>query len=373
MEIMSFDAKNYERQQIIQLDNIEKNDDFFTPLGAGVLFKNHKDFPLNYYQAINKLAEEFRIPIRASFYSSTFLKKEIGTDQAYGFCEKLLLKMQNFIKLIHVSYVYLPLSSEKPDVCVGGYRCPEISLKKIEFLRKLPPMFSYITAWNFLRRHNEKELEFLIDNFRSKYTIAWDELITYKTPKLFARGDECNPYISISDIIAFLTDHKLYLGKLKLTEENVRYIWKDYSFGIDCKCLDESSLSKIKWYNDQLIDTREYLAHPIVFILIDQIEKYDLSYKLTNKVNNPEEKNITVKKVREVIQETEPYFYALKYAHQLGGSVQFFDKNSDSDKVRDGDVFVYMGEVSRRIAETFNDGFFIEVIKLRDLRQKLSK
>jgi len=178
-------------------------------------------------------------------------------------------------------------------------------------------MFSYISAWNFIRRHIHSDYDLYIDSFRSKFTLAWDELVKYKSPKVFPRGDECNPFISFADIIAFLTDVKLYTSTpshRRLTKENVEYVWKDYNFEVDCHYLDESIYSKFKWYNNELIDIRPYLAHPIVFLLIDQIEQFDISPKLS-----PDQTTLTgdVKRFRDVLQGTEPYFAALKYAHHL--------------------------------------------------------
>ena len=45
----------------------------------------------------------------------------------------------------------------------------------------------------------------------------------------------------------------------------------------------------------------------------------------------------------------------------------------DSDKVRDGDVIVYMGENSKRIARTYEDGFDIEIYKAKELRDIIEK
>lgn len=374
---MSFDAKNFDRSKIIHQENptdpdnpIKLNKGFFTPLGAGVLYKNPEVFSQCYYQTVQSLAKDFKISISSPFYASSFLKKELGLSKAIPFCDKLVAKMADFIDLIHISYVILP-PTQRPTVCVGGNKCPEITMSTIKFLRDLAPMFSYISAWNFVRRHRHKKYDLHIDSFRSKHTIAWDELIKNNSPQIFPRGDECNPFISFSDIIAFLTDVKLYTSDpahRQLTKENVEYVWKDYNFDVDCHYLDDSIFSKYKWYNNELIDIRPYLAHPIVFLLIDQIEQFDISPKLSiDQTTLPGEK----KKFKEVLQGTAPYFAALKYAHHLDGSVQFFDRYVDSDKIKDGDVFVYMGDVSKKIATTFADGFDVEVLQLRELRKKI--
>ncbi len=261
-----------------------------------------------------------------------------------------------------------------PTVAVGGANSPEININTSEFLRNLSPMFSYITAWNFIRRHRFAGHEILIDGFRSKVTVAWDELVNFATPRIFSRGDECNSFISLADIIAFLTDAKLYSSDFehrKLTPDNVKYVWEDYCFEVDCCFLDKGIYSKYKWYSNDIIDTRPYLAHPIVFLLIDEIDKITTMPRSLSIDQTTLPQQEKPKKFREVIQRMPPYHAVLTYAHSLGGSVQFFDRFIDSDKIRDGDVLVYMGETSKKIASAYSDGFDVEVLQLRELRKKV--
>lgn len=224
-----------------------------------------------------------------------------------------------------------------------------------------------------MRRHKNADHEIFIDNFSSKATVAWDELISIKSPRIFPRGDECNTFISFADIIAFLTDAKLYSAQpeyRKLTPQNVEQVWSNYSFEVDCRFLDYGLYSKYKWYNNDHIDTRPYLAHPIVFLLIDEMGQTEFRSKILppSQTELPSEKP---KKFREVIQRMPPYHAALIYAYSLGGSVQFFDKFIDADKITDGDVVVYVGEASKKTALTLKDAFDIEVFQLVELRKKV--
>jgi len=43
----------------------------------------------------------------------------------------------------------------------------------------------------------------------------------------------------------------------------------------------------------------------------------------------------------------------------------------DSDKIQDGDILVYMGENSKKIAIAYNDAFDVTVIKIKELRKKI--
>jgi len=380
MGLMSFDAKDFDRPKIIEVSDLanpekvlKQNKGFYTPLGAGVLFKNEDLFKNAYIEIVQKLSEEFRLPVNLPFCCSNHLKKEIGIKKAIPFCDNLVRELQEYIELVHISYVILPPATI-PTVTVGGTKSPEIPINTSDFLRNLSPMFSYITAWNFMRRHKYSGHEILIDGFRSKETTAWDELVDITTPRIFTRGDECNAFISFADIIAFLTDAKLYSADFehrKLTPENVEYVWEDYSFDVDCHFLDRGLYSKYKWYSNDLIDIRPYLARPIVFLLIDEIEKFGIAPPHLPPAQTVLPQEGKPKKFREVIQRMPPYYAALIYAYNLGGSVQFFDRFIDTDKIRDGDVLVYMGETSKKIALAYRDAFDVEVLQLRELRKKV--
>ena len=56
-----------------------------------------------------------------------------------------------------------------------------------------------------------------------------------------------------------------------------------------------------------------------------------------------------------------------------GRCVQFFDRYIDSDKIQDGDIIVYMGHHSKQIARTYQDGFDLEVMSAKELREKIKK
>lgn len=92
-------------------------------------------------------------------------------------------------------------------------------------------------------------------------------------PRIFPHGDECNPYIMVADIIAYLTDSKLYIQKLKLEPPSLQKVWEPYGFQTETHFLDVSSVAKYRWYSDDPIDLTPYLARPLVFLLVDELEK----------------------------------------------------------------------------------------------------
>ncbi|KAF5069852.1 hypothetical protein DSECCO2_228500 [anaerobic digester metagenome] len=387
MKVVAFDAKDFNRSRVEQ--RVDRSDPssvekryrgFFSPLGVGVTFKDADGFQEEFLSTNGVLKKEFEISNELRFLSSNQLKKDLNMSKAIAYSNKLIDAIQDQIESIHVSYVVLP-PKDRPEVKVGGSRCPLVNLRTEEFVRSLGPMFSYISAWNYMRRKDGEEYELMIDGFRSKNTIAWDELSSKCSPTIFSHGDECNPFISISDMIAFLTDTRLYHRKpgpatdpmlyRGLRPDNVHEVWEDCSFKTDCRFLDHKVLTKFTWYDDQLIDTTSFMARPIVFFLVDQLEKIPIAEPHVMDGPSPAPSVPISKKFSKTVQYQDPFHAALIYAERLGGCVQFYDRFSDSDKVRDGDVLVYMGDNSKKVAQTLADGFDIEMIKAKDLRKKI--
>lgn len=170
--------------------------------------------------------------------------------------------------------------------------------------------------------------------------------------------------------MAFLIDVKLYSKKLrKLTPDTVKEALEDYSFDTTIRFLDEKAINRIKWYDNNHVETRWHLVRPMVFLAADRIEKYGLNLASENDTDIPTKE----RRFHKVLERTNPYLYATMYAYYRKGGVQLFDVHIDSDKIQDGDTFVYMGPESKKIAETYNDMYDIEIIRARDLKTKLEK
>jgi hypothetical protein len=390
MRIAAFDAKDFNRSRVEESKDPKdpscvrkKYKGFFSPLGAGLVVKDGEDFKKCYLESNKKLIKEFEIESTSRFFSSSQLKKELELSAAIAYSNQLFEMVADKIDLIHITYVILPPNTVS-EVKVGGNKCPIDSIRSEEFIRKLGPSFSYITAWDFLRKRGNA-YEIHLDGFRAKKSIAWDEFIDKTRPKIFPHGDECNCYISMADIIAFLTDVRLYqrdpgpandpMLYRGLRPKNVQDIWKNNGVEIECHFIDHSQVSKIAWYSNDHIDITHFLARPTVFFLADQVEKTktggpditgDQTVLDTEVVEEP-------KKFSKVVQNLDPFRAALTYAEIKGGCLQMFDKYIDSDKIKDGDIIVYMGDGSKKIAMTYDDGFDVEVIKAKDLRKMVKE
>jgi len=344
MSIVAFDCGDFSRWKKVE---DQKEIIFFTPLGIGVVIKEGKEEEMKsiYHSSHKEIIEDFQIPTKRTVYAHGNLWKEVGHIKAIPICDKIVTKLQKTIEYIFCSFVILPKEMKK--VSVGGYGCPLKEIPKMNFLRALTPMFSYVTAWAHSGQHRLEKNEYLIDNFSSKHTTAWRDLTGHVVPKIFPRGDECNEFISVADMVVYLTEKKLWDRKLWLNPDSVKEVWADYDFYAEPRFLDENVLSKIRWYSKQEISTDNYLARPMVFVDVEGISISKLG--------------------------GDPIISAATYACSKGGAFQGFDRHVDLKKIRDGDVYVYAGREAKKRATSLKDIFDIEVLSVRELRTKAKK
>lgn len=339
--IIAFDSKDFKRV---------KNGKFifYSPLGCGVKISKTEEFHETYTTKMNNLLKAFGVsPVCACLASSEFFPT-VGFSKTYKISDELLRSVQHLIDTVFISYIILP-SKTIPTVEVCGYRSAKIAIPTFNFLRNTSAYFSYLTAWGYL--HNgyfDKKDKMLVDGFRGKITYAWEELQAETSPIVYPHGDECNVYIATADMIASLTDKKLYDNYLRLTPKEITSVWEEYSFKVEVRFLDANIISQIKWNSNEEIKTANFHAKPTIFLKADGYNTSDI-------------KKLSV------------YPDATMLACQMNGCLQGFDKKMDSDKIRDGDVFVYAGKESEESAMTLKDIYDIHAIPFKELKQKVKR
>jgi len=367
MRCVAFDSKDFSRARNIGEGKPEGG--FFTPLGVGVVFDDPDKFTTSYIKVTAKLSKEFEIGDPSCIYSSSMLKNEIGLSRATVFSQKLVDAVKNHISLIHFTYVILPPSSI-PEVSVGGDKCVVSKVKTEDFLRNLGPMFSYISAWNYKRYRKEEECKLIIDAFSSKETAAWKELVKFSEISVVSHGDEVNPLISFADIIASLTDIKLYNAEVPhrgLTLSNLKNAWKG-TFEVDATYIDGNYINKIKWTNKNHIDYTKYMIKPTLFFISDEVNTIGINEGM---VSDTDSQSTNLKKGKRLM-EIPPVKNAINLAALKGYSFRFYDPNMDLKYVRDGDIIIWMGEKSRKIAEYLEDGFDVRLYRAKDIKREIS-
>ena len=338
-KLTAFDSKEYSRS------NAAGELKFYTPLGCGITVSKEEEFSSKYVMKLSELSSDYGIEKCCGAFSPAEYLQRISPAKTISLSDKLLKSVQDLIESVYFSYVILP-PKDVPIVEVGGYGCPKKAINTFDFLRKLSVYFSYMTAWKYLGIESRTNERIIIDGFHGKRTPAWDDIIERTSPIIYPHGDECNPFISIADIIAFLTNKKLWDGHLRLTPQNIAQVWESYSFNTDTHFLDKKILSKIKWYSNKHIALSSHYARPIVFLTVDD-------YKT------------------EYLKRLNIYAEATILARQKNGCVQGFDKAIDSPKIRDGDIFVYAGEESTKMARTIKDMYEIEILPFKELKERI--
>ena len=340
-KLTAFDSKEYSRS------NAAGEVKFYTPLGCGITVSEEEQFKSTYVEKLRELSNSFKIEKCCGAFSVVEYIKKIGPGRAISLSDQLLQSVQDLIELAYFSYVIIP-PKEVPTVEVGGYRCPKREVGTFDFLRRLSVYFSYMTAWKYLGISSRKNEKIIIDGFHGKRTHAWDDIINKTSPTIYPHGDECNPFISVADIIASLTSKKLWDNHLHLTPENIAQVWKGYSFDTDIHFLDRRLISKMKWYSNKHIDLASYYARPIVFLKVDGYKTKDL-------------------------KELGIFPKVTILARQMNGCVQGFDKKLDSPKIKDGDIFVYAGVESEKLAHTLDDIVEITIMPFKKLKEEIRK
>jgi hypothetical protein len=381
--LLAFDSKDFLRRRVVQDIDPETKEPFlveestfYTPLGVGVEFNDTSAFRDVCVKRVKELAKQFQLTQNRLIYDSYSLREELTHYKAIPFCDQLIQKLTRYIELIHFTYVILP-PDQFPTVPVGGYRSPTYNVRSPDFLRNLGPMFPHISAWAYLGRR-EISGELLLDGFSSKQTNSWKELLAKATPKIFPHGDECNPYIMLSDVLAYLTDAKLYTQKKGLRPESLKEIWKGYGFQVDSHFLDINTQPMYRWNCDEPIDINPYLARPMVFLMVDDIERLQsvAPKARTETVKTPSEEEVEVtstpvpeeKRFRNLVKHMEPWYSVAAYAYLKGGAAQLFNYHMDHDKVRDGDILVYIGNQSKSMAESFSHFLDVKVLSAKEVR-----
>ncbi len=373
MTLVAFDAKQFRRGKTVATpkgsDLNEKYSGFNTHLGVGVSIDDPQSFVRHYLDANRDLMEDFKIHYSVPFFTSRHLRNTMGMSKAMSFADKLVSRVQEHISSVHCSFVILS-PSKIPTVSVGGFKSGTTNVPIHHFINILGPMFSYLTAHSYLWMkdyRNVGDLELHMDSFRSKHAKAWAMMMDSVTPKVFTRGDECNPFISCADIIAFLTDAKLYSQRLRLNPTEIEKVWKKYAFGVTTRFFDQNSLHYYTWKNDDHVDLTPYLARPVIFLAIDHIETEGLAREEdeADTGDMPDKP----RKFNRVIKNTPIYYAAVDYAFQKKGCLKLFDRREDMPLVRDGDIFVYVGLDAERIGKTLQHGYKIQVLSGLELRR----
>lgn len=367
MKIAAFDAKSFQRvKRRWNPDGTgeEKTRTFVSQIGIGVTIPKPEVFIESYVGVSQDLRKEFSLDYTTPFFSSACLKDYLDIFEAADFANRLVSGVQSNIESVHCSYIALP-TTDTTHVEVGGVRCAKTRMPTIKFIDSLGPAFSYLTALSYIWEHkgmNFDDLEMHIDAFRSRNTKGWNIVKNTAPTKIFYKGDECNPFISCADIIAFLVDNTLAVKKLRLLPDDVVRVLDPYDFDATVHFFSARSQNYYAWQTNQIISISGRLARPLVFLSIDRLavdghdQEGDAQDMQDVMAGNEAQKPDTT------IKQTEIYQAALKYAYQKNGCMKLFNIREDKGAVKSGDVFIHAGPHSAQIGKILRDLANIEIL-----------
>lgn len=270
MKVVAFDAKKFQRiRNIWNADKAkeEKTTVFLSQLGIGVTIPEPEAFVKRYVEVSQDLRREFDLDYATPFFSSACLKDNLSFFGAANFARQLITRVQCYIESVHCSYIVLP-TPDTTNIEVGGIMCAKRQMPAMRFIESLGSAFSYLTALGYIWAHEDADfgdMEMHIDSFRSRHTRAWGAVKDKVPVKIFYKGDECNPFISCADILAFYLDYTLAAQKLKLFTDDIKRVLDPYEFDTTVQFFDARSQHYCAWQIDQIINMSSHLARPIVF------------------------------------------------------------------------------------------------------------
>lgn len=356
-------------------NNGGKTRTFVSQLGIGVTVPEPETFVKEYVKASQDLRKEFDLDYAAPFFSSTCLRDHLDIFESTDFANLLVSRIQDHIESVHCSYIVLP-TSETTDIEVGGIKCDKSRMPTIKFIERLGPMFSYLTALSYIWKHeglNFGDLEMHIDSFRSKHTKGWNIVKNTAPIKIFYKGDECNPFISCADIIAFLMDETLTTKRLRLFPDDIKTALESYKFCKTVHFFGSRNVNYCAWKTDQMINISGRLARPIVYLAIDRLVTENQDQEDDTQDGRDEQAGGRPQKSDMHIKEAEIYQAALSYAYQKNGCMKLFNAREDRGIIKSGDVFIPAGPNSTKIGRTLQDMADIEIVSGREVINLIKK
>lgn len=367
MAVIASDGKEFKRPKIIrddtgQIQDIQVDKGFFTPFGVTLWFDKPEKFKEDFTQVFKKMLPKYNVSMGRNFGSAYFMVYNIFRKdfrKSLSFLYSILDEVQDHISKAHINWVILPDAVDK--VSVGGLHSVVKEIKVNKFKRDMGNIFPAVCAWSYTKQYGEDYDIAYIDNFQGKTTNAWSELL-HRAPELYVvpKGDECNPFICMADIFAFLTDRRLFKERKKLFPKTIEEIWKDYPFKISTFYFRESNLGNIKWLDEKLIDVRENYPSPMVYLLVDK--EYMGVFE--------EEEPITMK---DFLTTRGFHEVPLLFAQIVDGGAKGFHPNIDSSTIKDGDYLIYMGEDSEKTAKRYSYALDITTMSVKECRRKIKE
>jgi len=320
--VVAFDSKEF---------NIPgKVRDFFSSIGIGLKIRDRTGFQKAYRSLMIAEATKRNFNLKRSVFDSYTLTRLLGGQDSYHkFYSNIISELREYFEQMYVFYSIIP-PSKIPRLFIYSEQT-EVR-NPVDFLKEHKAGFVVLCGWKYseIIPVEERASTVYLDYFEAKHTKAWDALIPLH-PKLFIRGDTCNPCIAAADGILAVLDKQLkrnfYIDSERLSDKSINHALKDLSLKGQPIFIGQPDLHKIVPDSRDQIITKGVLAHPIHFLC-------------------PEAKpdGMTNQEYREMIAYTPVMDQLVERAADSGGSIKFYDATTDYLIASDQDYFAYFGD-----------------------------
>lgn len=280
---------------------------------------------LNYFKNIKK---KHSFKSSRNVFKSYDIKKFFPIDDYFKILEDFFKKMCETSEF-RMHFVF---SSFKKELDVNLYDGYSGSSKKVtapEFLDILNQYFPYISIWKTSKVAKLHGTKVFLDGFTGQITRAWNELESHHEATVIPRGDQCNIFISVSDLITRYIDLKMREGRIKLDMKAIK------------KLLTDLGGEEPKAYHCGVKDLRNIVPINKSFIPMDRLYVKPMVFVLKEGIITDE---------RNWIEQSEVHQKLLSFAESKNGGLKYIDYGQDSKNLRKDDFIAYIGDEGEKQA-----------------------
>jgi len=196
---VGFDSAPIKKTTI--LPNGSGKGEFVANLGASVTTHDKDKFESSYEDAISEILKKFNLERRKRIYKGAHLVAQ-AMEKAPNIIVEMIDRLEDDIAHIDIYCAYYSLEY----ISIYG-QAEGQKLSPPAFVKKTQGAFPHVCSWWYVLEYAKTEspvcLE--IDYFQTATTPAWRNLVDVAkkdvTVEFYFGGDECNPLISVADMI----------------------------------------------------------------------------------------------------------------------------------------------------------------------------
>lgn len=185
----------------LTLPNGTKGKEFVANLGVSVTVHDNNKFESSYEDAVSTTFKKFAVERKKKIYKGAHLVAQT-LEKAPGVIVEILDQVEEEIAHVDVYCAYYAMEY----VSIYG-QSDRQKLSPPAFVKKTQGAFPHVCAWWYAKTYAQTEspLCLEIDYMQTATTPAWRNLLSLAgkdiTLEFYYGGDECNPLISLADLI----------------------------------------------------------------------------------------------------------------------------------------------------------------------------